>query len=262
MTIPQPSLSHEIDAALEWWLAAGVDSDFCDDAMSWLTDPVELAMHTPIPQQSAVISDRVSQPETSLEVAPVIITDYMGDSPPQTIEDFHQWWLENPAFGARGLYPRVAPRGAKGARLMILVPDPEQGDDERLLSGPQGRLLNSILSAIGAVENDVYVASVLPFHTPLADLESLARGGLEKVLLHHINLIEPHRLMVFGLGLAPMFGQKLTNSNQLLREINQFNASPPTLVSEGLDSLLELPRLKARFWRRWIQWSAASQNEQ
>jgi DNA polymerase len=27
-------------------------------------------------------------------------------------------------------------------------------------------------------------------------------------------------------------------------------------VSETLDALMEMPRLKARFWRRWIEWSA------
>jgi uracil-DNA glycosylase len=262
MTIPQPALTREIEAALEWWRAAGVDSDFCDDAICWLSDPVEVAAQSPIPQQPAMASVPSPPPEEPAQTTPINSTDYLGESPPQTIEDFRQWWLDSPAFGAKGLYPRVAPRGAGKAQLMIVVPDPEQSDNERLLSGPQGRLLDNILKAMGLAESDVYIASALPVHTPMADLASLAQSGLEKVLLHHVNLVTPQRLAVFGQGLAPMLGEKLTNRNNPLREINQFTASPPTLVCEGLDSLLELPRLKARFWRRWMQWSATSQSEQ
>jgi uracil-DNA glycosylase len=262
MTIPQPALTREIEAALEWWRAAGVDSDFCDDAICWLSDPVEVTAQSSMPRQPT----RASAPSPPLEESPqttsINSTDYLGESPPQTIEDFRQWWLDSPAFGAKGLYPRVAPRGAEKAQLMVVVPYPEQGDQQRLLSGPQGRLLDNILKAAGVAENDVYIASVLPVHTPMADLASLAQSGLEKVLLHHVNLVTPQRLLVFGIGLSSMLGKELTNRNNLLREINQFTPSPPTLISEDLDSLLELPRLKARFWRRWIQWSATSQSEQ
>jgi DNA polymerase len=28
------------------------------------------------------------------------------------------------------------------------------------------------------------------------------------------------------------------------------------MVSETLEAMLHMPRLKARFWKRWIEWSA------
>ena len=29
----------------------------------------------------------------------------------------------------------------------------------------------------------------------------------------------------------------------------------PLMVSEGLESLMTMPHLKKKFWRRWIQWA-------
>jgi DNA polymerase len=41
-----------------------------------------------------------------------------------------------------------------------------------------------------------------------------------------------------------------------LREINHNTGKVPVMVSETLDALMDMPRLKARFWRRWMEWSA------
>jgi DNA polymerase len=60
-------------------------------------------------------------------------------------------------------------------------------------------------------------------------------------------------LLVFGTGLGPMLGQ---GQEQPLREINQAAGKVRVMVSETLDALMEMPRLKARFWRRWMEWSA------
>ena len=78
-------------------------------------------------------------------------------------------------------YPRIAPRGDAGAALMVLVPQPEESDRDRLMSGPQGRLLANILAAMGLEESEVYLAAALPCHTPMADLAMLARLRLSAV---------------------------------------------------------------------------------
>jgi DNA polymerase len=139
---------------------------------------------------------------------------------------------------------------------MVLVIDPEEGDRERLLSGPQGRLLARILAAMRLADEAVYVASALPRHTPMADTAALAAGGMDSVTLHHIALVQPKRLVAFGANILPLLGHELTKDIVHLREINQNWGSIPLLANEGLDSLMSMPRLKARFWRRWIEWSA------
>lgn len=136
---------------------------------------------------------------------------------------------------------------------MVLVPQPEEADRDTLLEGQQGRLLANIFAAMGLDDNSVYLAAALPCHTPMADLEGLAAGGIDAVTLHHIGLVRPQRLLVLGTGLAPMLAAADANG---LREINHNTGKVPVMVSETLDALMDMPRLKARFWRRWMEWSA------
>lgn len=156
------------------------------------------------------------------------------------------------------LYPRIAPRGPVGADLMVLVPQPEEHDRDQLLEGPQGRLLANIIAAMGLDETRIAIASALPCHTPMADLAALAAGGMDKVLAHHIALVQPKRLLVLGTGLAAMLGDAQSDkADQPLREINHSAGKVPVMVSETLDAMIDMPRLKARFWKRWIEWSAS-----
>lgn len=180
--------------------------------------------------------------------------DLLGESPPADLAAFRTWWLNDPALGATGLYPRIAPRGAKGAALMVLVPQPEEHDQSALLEGPQGRLLANILAAMGMAPEAVNLASALPCHTPMADLALLGAGGIDKVVAYHISLAAPQRLLVLGTGLAPMLAPSADHS---LREFNHASGKVPVMVSETLDAMLAMPRLKARFWRRWMEWSAS-----
>jgi DNA polymerase len=106
---------------------------------------------------------------------------------------------------------------------------------------------------MGLDESETYITAALPCHTPMADLGALAAGGMDAVTAHHIGLVAPQQLLVFGTGLGAMLGQ---NEEQPLREINQAAGTVRVMVSETLDALMDMPRLKARFWRRWMEWSA------
>ncbi|MFN3988905.1 MAG: uracil-DNA glycosylase family protein [Erythrobacter sp.] len=262
MTSHPRSLASEIDAALAFWRAAGVDCDFHDDARAWLADPVQAA------SAAAPISNAASGQTRGLQesraggadcsdhgAAPSIRRALWGDSPPASLEEFRSWWLAAPELG-QGSYPRIAPRGSAAARLMVLVPDPEQSDETQLLSGPQGRLLAKIIAAMGLAPEDCYVASALPRHTPMADLAGLAASGMDSVVQHHIALVAPQQLILFGQGLSAFVAAPIAVEKQPLREINQGGVSPLVMVTETLGSMLDMPRLKASFWRRWMEWSA------
>lgn len=262
MSRPDLSLAREFAASLAWWQAAGVDCDFADDATAWLADapvavatggaqPARVAPPAPTERQGAPASRQVPA-DTPLTVPATLRRDLLGESPPQDLAAFHDWWMTAPGIDTARAFPRIPPRGSVEAALMVLVPQPEPGDSERLLSGAQGRLLANILTAIGIDEGAVYIASALPCHTPMADLAMLAAGGMDAVTAHHIALAHPQRLLAFGTGLAPMLG---ATTEHPLREINHAAGKVPVIVSETLDSLMEMPRLKARFWRRWTQWS-------
>ena len=266
MTSHPPSLAQEIAASLAFWNAAGVDCDFADDARAWLLDPAEAApppaadARRPAGPDTASGTPSANRPAADISRPPAPRRhDFWGDSPPETLAAFREWWMQAPDLGA-GSYPRVPPRGAPGARLMVVVPDPESADHEALLAGPQGRLLARILAAMGLGADDCYLASALPRHTPMADLAGLAASGMDRVLARHIALAAPQRVILFGQGLAPWLESGLAPSAaeraQPLRENNQIGSSPAVMMTETLGSMLDMPQLKSRFWRRWMEWSA------
>lgn len=266
MSRPELTLARECEAALAWWQAAGVDCDFADDATAWLAQaPLDEPQGPAAPPRSGPAADarpgaRRQAPALPTAPSPEPVTppraNLLGESPPADLAAFRRFWMEAPGLAPSSAFPRVPPRGPAGAALMVLVPEPEAGDEERLLSGPQGRLLAAILSAMGIAESETYIAAALPSHTPLADLPALARGGMDAVNLHHVSLVRPRRLVAFGTGLTAMLGAgEDLPAAHALREINQTACTTPVLVGETLDAMMGLAPLKARFWRRWMEWS-------
>ena len=43
-----------------------------------------------------------------------------------------------------------------------------------------------------------YLASVLPCHDPLPDWPALTQAGFGAIALHHVSLVAPERVLVFG----------------------------------------------------------------
>jgi uracil-DNA glycosylase len=265
MTSHTPSLAREIDAALVWWHAAGVDCDFADDARAWMADDAPMlapsaassstnaALAAPT-QAPLVFGHRLGEHQTP-ESTPR--KNYLGESRPHGLADFQRWWMEADLPAQSTLHPRIPPRGEADAKLMVIVADPEADDRSTLLGGPQGRLLANILAAMGLAESDCYFASALPCHTPLADLAGLAHDGLDAVLSYHITLVAPERLVLFGQGLGAFLPHTSgSGEDNGLGGSSQIGLTPPVMVTETLGSMLDAPALKAKFWRRWIKWAA------
>ncbi|MEM6856394.1 MAG: hypothetical protein AAF559_00860 [Pseudomonadota bacterium] len=256
---PLPAWRDDIAAALDWWRNAGVDSEFSDDATVWLqadtptTSGAEQKDIEPARPQSIENFGSTGSNNTPRTKSRI---DFFADGAPETLAAFHDFWMSAQGLDAIGPRGRIAPRGAFEAELMVLVLEPEAEDRETLLSGTQGRLLDSFLNAAAISPEKVYLASALPRHTPMADTQALARQGLSAVLSRHIELAQPKRLIGFGTGLVPLLGLEAQSRDNHLRNINHIPAIENALLSEGLDTLLNMPRLKARFWRRWIEWSA------
>ncbi|MEM8723925.1 MAG: uracil-DNA glycosylase family protein [Pseudomonadota bacterium] len=259
MTDDAPTLAQEIDAAIEWWNAAGVDFEFTDDATAWLGDksPAEASIGQPQRNSgpnAAKDGSSAPSPQPVQQMPPR--ANLLGDSPPETLREFREYWLTAPGLDPIGPRGRVPPRGDAGAKLMVLTVEPEEGDRDTLLSGPQGQLLARMLNAMGLSGDEVYVASALPRPTPMADTANIAAAGMDAITAHHIKLAAPKSVLALGSNILPLIGHELPKDPSSLREINLVNPPTPLLVSEGLDSLMTMPRLKARFWRRWIEWSA------
>lgn len=247
---PDSDLAVAYAAALEWWREAGVDCGFEDSPIDWMS-PRE--PQTQLDKPVAPASEP-ARPVREVASPPAPSIPDRG-SWPQELGAFAEWWLAEPWLDAGRVADRVPPRGSKGAELMAIVAEPEATDRDRLLSGPQGRLLEAFLDAAGLDLEKVYVASALPRPTPMADWDDAARRGMGEVLSHHVSLVNPQRIIAFGGNILPLIGNDLPNSAEILRRFNQEGSSIPLLAVTDLAVLLARPRAKARLWQLWLDWT-------
>src|SRR5690606_29320360 len=226
---------------------AGVDFAYAEAPQRWLADPEAERAVAPAPTGGS---------EAPREAAPPPL---VGGDPagwPQDLAAFRRWWLEEPTLDRGGLHPRVAPRGAAGAPLMMLVPMPEEGDGESLLQGPQGRLLASLASAMGLAPDRVYFAAALPRHTAMPDWGRIAAEGYGEVLLHHIRLAGPRRVMILGRDVLPLVGHGPAQAAPFVGELAIQGRQVPLMASYAPSRLLASARWRAQLWRGWLDWTA------
>ena len=239
---PPPTLAQSIAAAQAWWREAGVDLAFHDEPQAWLADDAP-------PEIAAPNAPETPAPPPRLRI---------GGNPagyPRDLAAFRRWWLEDPGLDEGGMNPRIAPRGDAGAAVMLLVPMPEAGDADALLSGPEGRLLGSLATAMGLAPEQVYLAAALPRHTPLPDWERLRADGLGEVLLHHLALARPERLMVLGTRVLPLLGHDPAQAAPGVSELAIQERKVPVLASYAPERLLGSARQRAGLWRTWLDWT-------
>ena len=239
-------LQADIAAALDWWREAGVDATFTDDPRGWLAS--HAAQESPA---EATVSAERPKP------APAPPTQIGGTQVlwPQDLAAFRDWWLTEPSLDEGGLGPRIAPVGEPGAALLVLVAMPEDGDRNTLLSGLQGRLLDSFLSAAGLAPETVYRAAVLPRHTALPDWAALAAQGMGAVLARHVSLARPARLLILGRNILPLCGHDPAQQAPALRFFNHEGGRVPALAEVGLERLLANGQSRVRLWKRWLEWT-------
>ena len=138
--------------------------------------------------------------------------------------------------------------------MMVIVAEPEADDAGRLLSGREGRLLDGMLLAMGIDPEQVYAASVLPRRTPMADWDVVERR-FAGVLRHHIGLVKPARLLLFGTNILPLTGHDPAHYPAVSRTFNHEGLTIPLLAGKSLAALHERPRWKAGLWQGWLDWT-------
>ena len=235
------SLAQDYAAALDWWREAGVDCDYSDEPRAWLREP-EVAPEEPTAPPRRTVPRQSAQPALDRALAREPGAAIGGDRArwPANLTAFREFWLTEPSLDPGALGDRVAPVGEAGARLMVLVGQPDEGDREVLLSGDQGQLLGRIFRAMGLEDNAIYLASALPRVTLMPDWDDLFSRGLADLTRHHIALVKPARLITFG------------KAPEMLAEDNAI----PTLAAPQLETLARSAGHKRRFWNEWLEWSA------
>lgn len=246
---PNNDWSEQIAAAFDWWREAGIDADFVDMPINWLASAKPAETPTPLAAaQTAPAAERQATPTaTAVDLAGL----------PPDLAAFAAWWLTEPALDDGRIAGRVPPRGATGAELMIVVPEPEvtDTDHDRLLSGPQGRLLDSILAALGIAPADTYLASALPRHTPMANWPEVTVRGLGLVLLHHVALVQPRRLLILGATIPSLLYNDPAHKSAISETFNHEGLSIPMFTARSLQAMLDRPRWKAGLWQGLLGWT-------
>ncbi len=233
------ALGDAVNAAFDWWRAAGVDGDWRDQPQDWLAKPAAVAAAVP---QAASSAPSPAAPRVDL---------------PRDFADFADWWLREPGLAPAGA-ARVPPSGPLGAPLMVLVPMPEAADCDTLLAGPGGRLLDGLLAAAGLSRGTVYCAAALPARITAPDWAALAHSGLGAILTHHVALVRPQRLIVFGQsGISALLDHASPHNPPHLRLVNHECAQIPALATYDLEMVMTQPKRKARLWSRWLDWMPA-----
>ena len=250
------SPADALEAALDWWREAGVEDDYRNETTSWLAEPEE--------KQAVASKGPKKSPEeprqTPLQRAFEGNTagERMGGAPeayPENLEKFREWWMSEKSLSPLGPERRLPPRGVEGAKLMVLVPAPMEGDEDTLLSGAPGKFVEAILHAMGIAPHEAYLASALPAPLALPDWNDMALRGLGDITRHHVALAKPHRVLAFGRSLAPLFDVPL----EMAREPAVVKAGGNTLPLMLAPELAELARSAPRrmtFWNRWLDWTA------
>ncbi|HMP56275.1 MAG TPA: hypothetical protein PKD92_06865 [Novosphingobium sp.] len=238
------AVSTLVEAAFDWWREAGVDGDFHDEPADWLATPPAAVIEAAPPPTPPF--EQVHRP-----AAPAVARLDLSAMPDE-LAAFRDWWLAEPSLDEGRTAGRAPPRGEAGAELMILVPQPEAGDGEAPLCGPQGRLIGSMLAAMGV--KSAYLASVLVRPTPQPDWAAVAASGMGAVLSRHVALVRPKRLIVMGGSILPLIGHDPSLSAHPIRSFNHEGGSIPLLATRD-PAMFERAATKARFWRDWLAWT-------
>lgn len=250
-TDPTSDPRMALEAVLDWWREAGVDHVFADEPRAWLAEMPTTA------DEAQGVEQRAAPPAPAFTppIPPPAERIAGLDALPTMLAEFQAWWLVEPSLDGGQVANRVPPRGAAGSALMVLVDHPEADDRDRLLSGPQGRLLEAMLAAMGLGPDAAYVASCLPRHMPLPDWAALSGAGLGQVVRHHIALAKPQRLLVFGRHILPLLGHNPTKTAEPLRQFDHEGQTIPLLSVAALAVLASKPRQKAMLWQTWLDWT-------
>ncbi|WP_353227021.1 hypothetical protein [Novosphingobium sp.] len=251
---PPLALADAIDAALAWWRDAGVDGALGDAPRDWLATPDQ-----PKKRGRQTGTDTTAASPGAALPTPVE-TAQIGGGPaawPATIAEFAPWWMQEPTLAPAGAV-RVPPAGPVAPALMIVVPMPEADDHDTLLSGKAGIMLDGLLAAAGLSRAAIYCAAALPARITAPDWNALANDGLGALLTHHITLVAPRRLIVFGQnGISTLLGNDSANKSPGLPVINHNGALLPSLFAYELDAYVARPALKAGLWKSWLDWMPA-----
>jgi len=214
-------------SALSWWQEAGVDTLVGETPRDWLGATPKAAAQAP-------------------ETAPP-----PADELPADLDAFRAWFVD-PALLPLGApsAPRIGPSGDPDSGLMILIDMPGAQDIAAgsLIAGPAGDLFDKMLLAIGRSRETIYLAAMSPLRMPSGALGAEAER-LARIARHHIGLVGPRTLLLFGDGCAKaLAGSAVAGARGRWHALETPAGDVRTLVTITPEKLIDMPAWKKLAW--------------
>lgn len=173
-------------SALSWWQEAGVDTLVAEEPRDWL-------------------KPKAAPPPAAAPDAALTATEL-----PDTIDAFQAWWrtiaLPFPTMGAR-----LDPAGDPVSGLMVMTDMPAPGGG--WFEGEADPLFDRQMTAIGRDRGNLYLASLSPLRAMQMRFDAAAAQFLAEIARHHIGLVRPRALLLFGDACAQtLLGESVTRA--------------------------------------------------
>lgn len=183
--------SADIASLMTWWQDAGLDVLIDETPRDWLA-----RSERPVAPVAAVATPAGPAPAKKVAAAAPAAAP---SSFPDTLAEFHAWLADSDMI-AMPQAARIAPSGDPASGLMILVdlPEAEDGDTGRLLSGPAGALFDRMIAAIGRDRSSLYLSAMAPGRPTGGYVDKASATLFAELARHHVVLAKPRALLLLG----------------------------------------------------------------
>ena len=231
-----------IHSLQNWWSLAGVDLDFAEQPAPLLS-PEAPPQAAPNPNPTSA-----TKPATREPVA--LVPDV---ALPSGFEDFVAWLTNSDELlEAQWSRDRVVPQGALEPDVMTIsaLPEKNRNGDVQLFNQDNQTLLNRMLAAIGCDSQNSYFATIVQTLPVDGRIDNQHWAALKTRLFHHIELVQPKRIICFGdLAAKIVFGEDLMSARKNKQFINHGSVKTEAIVTFHPRILMERPLFKAEAWK-------------
>ncbi|QJB68312.1 uracil-DNA glycosylase family protein [Parasphingorhabdus halotolerans] len=243
-----PSPQDLIASLQDWWALAGVDTNFVGEPMSLLEQGVKIERTPQMVSETAV-----SRLPRATEDAPSKAATAVSENYPLELVAFvNQLSKPENLIEAQWARDFVLPKGNQNPEIMVIVAMPEaQGlANDSYYAPAERQLVLNMLKAIGCNELNSYFSALSLGRTIDGRLDHSCFEMLKKRALHHIDLVDPKRIIVFGDTAARIFfDQDFLMARQKKQYINHVSSKTEAIATFHPRILLHRPELKADAWK-------------
>jgi len=208
-------------SALKWWNDAGVDTIVAEAPRNWL----ERAVAKPV---------SAAEPEAPAEM-------------PATLDAFQAWLASAALPFAPPSAPRLSPAGDPASGLMVMTDMPALSGS--FFGGEADALFERMLAAIGLGRETIYLASLAPARAPSGALDRASERSLADIARHHIGLVAPKALLLFGDACArALLGAPVTKARGRWHALATPGGEIRTLATIKPENLVGQRTLKRLAW--------------